>query len=115
MSEQLDRYKNDVGPGWLPLIEVLDKKLTMLDPDYRIVQIKEKFGGLRYYIRISEGCTNTDRMYAVIDAIESLSFRICEDCGRPGEMRGEESKGEWIRTLCDECEVENKARKTFID
>ena len=104
MSEQLDRYKNDVGPGWLPLIEVLDRQLTRLDPDYRIVQVKEKFSGLRYYITTSEGYTNTDRMYAIIDTIESLSFRICEDCGRPGEMRG----GEWIRTLCDECEAEHK-------
>ena len=31
MSDQLDMYKNDVGPGWLPLIEVLDKQLTTFD------------------------------------------------------------------------------------
>ena len=102
MSEQFDRYKKDVGPGWLPLIEVLDKQLTVLDPYYDIVQIKEKFGGLRYYIATSEGCANAGRMYAIIDTIESLSFRICEDCGRPGEIR----KGGWIRTLCDDCEGE---------
>ena len=100
MSDQIDKWKDDVGPGWLPLIEVLDRQLTRLDPDYRIAQVKEKFGGLRYYITTSEGCTNTDRMYAIIDTIESLSFRICEDCGRPGEVR----KNGWIRTLCDECE-----------
>ena len=102
MSDQLDMYKNDVGPGWLPLIEVLDKQLRRLDPYYDIVQIKEKFGGLRYYIVTSEGYTNADRMHAIIDAIESLSFRICEDCGRPGEIR----EGGWFRTLCDECEEE---------
>ena len=100
MSDQLDMYKNDVGPGWLPLIEVLDKQLTVLDPYYNIVQVKEKFGGLRYYIVTSESYTTADRMYAIIDTIESLSFRICEDCGRPGEER----ENGWIRTLCDECE-----------
>ena len=100
MSDQIDKWKDDVGPGWLPLIEVLDRQLRRLDPDYRIEQVKEKFGGLRYYIITSEGCTNTDRMYAIIDTIESLSFRICEDCGRPGEER----ENGWIRTLCDECE-----------
>ncbi len=100
MSDQIDMYKNDVGPGWLPLIEVLDRQLTAIDPYYDIVQIKEKFGGLRYYITTSEGYINTDRMYAIIDTIESLSFRICEDCGRPGEER----ENGWIRTLCDECE-----------
>ena len=102
MSDQIDKWKDDVGPGWLPLIEVLDRQLRRLDPDYRIAQVKEKFGGLRYYIGTSDDCTNTDRMYAVIDAIESLSFRICEDCGRPGEIR----EGGWFRTLCDECEEE---------
>ena len=100
MSEQLDRYKNDVGQGWQSLIDILDRQLTILDPDYKILQVKEKFGGLRYYINTSDDCTNTDRMYAIIDTIESLSFRICEDCGRPGEER----KNGWIRTLCDECE-----------
>ena len=102
MSEQLDRYKNDVGQGWQSLIDILDRQLTILDPDYKILQVKEKFGGLRYYITTSEGCTNTDSMYAIIDTIELLSFRICEDCGRPGEERG----NGWIRTLCDECEGE---------
>ena len=102
MSDQIDKWKDDVGLGWLPLIEVLDRQLRRLDPDYRIEQVKEKFGGLRYYITTSEGCTNTDSMYAIIDTIELLSFRICEDCGRPGEERG----NGWIRTLCDECEGE---------
>ena len=79
MSDQIDKWKDDVGLGWLPLIEVLDRQLRRLDPDYRIEQVKEKFGGLRYYIVTNEGYINADRMYAVIDAIESLSFRICED------------------------------------
>ena len=106
MSKQLDKWKDDVGQGWQPLIEVLDEQLTALDPDYRIVQVKEKFGGLRYYIGMSEGCPNTDCINAIIKTIESLSFRVCEDCGRPGETR----EDGWIRTLCNECEGERERK-----
>ena len=38
-----------VGKGWMPLVLECHRKLTALDPEYYIVQIKEKFGTLRYY------------------------------------------------------------------
>ena len=59
-----------------------------------IHQIKEKFGGLRFYV----GPASDSLLNAIEDA-ESLSFTICEDCGEPGKTRG----GGWIRTLCDGC------------
>lgn len=34
---------------WYPNIIELDMKLSRLHPDYTILQIKEKFGGLRFY------------------------------------------------------------------
>lgn len=37
------------GPGWYPLIVELDRELAALDPAYRVHQVKEKFGTLRYY------------------------------------------------------------------
>jgi hypothetical protein len=38
-----------VGPGWYPIIVALDAHLATIDPDYVVHQVKEKFGGLRYY------------------------------------------------------------------
>lgn len=61
------------------------------------VQVKEKFGGLRFYI--DGGDKYTD---GVITLAESMSFSICEVCGHPGIAR----RGGWIRVLCDEHETE---------
>lgn len=35
--------------GWYPLIINLNDELTNIDPNYELCQVKEKFGGLRYY------------------------------------------------------------------
>jgi hypothetical protein len=35
--------------GWYPLLVELDEQLRALLPNYVIYQVKEKFGGLRYY------------------------------------------------------------------
>lgn len=35
--------------GWYPLLVELDEQLRMLLPNYVLHQVKEKFGGLRYY------------------------------------------------------------------
>lgn len=38
-----------IDAGWYPIIARLDAQLATLDPDYELHQVKEKFGGLRYY------------------------------------------------------------------
>lgn len=57
-----------------------------------IEQIKEKFGGLRFYVRNS-----TDEVGHYISFAEQMSYKTCEICGNPGERRS----GNWIKTLCD--------------
>ena len=42
------------GRGWYPLLVELDEQLRQLLPDYEIHQVKEKFGGLRFYWGSSE-------------------------------------------------------------
>lgn len=37
------------GPGWHQLLVELDTTLARIEPGYEVHQIKEKFGGLRYY------------------------------------------------------------------
>jgi len=56
------------------------------------VQVKEKWGGLRFYVNSSD-----DYIDGAIALAESLSLRTCEQCGAPGKPRG----GGWVRTLCD--------------
>lgn len=57
-------------------------------------QVKEKFGGLRFYV---DNCD--DYVQGVVAMAESMSYRICEVCGNVGTRRG----GGWIKTLCDPC------------
>ena len=61
----------------------------------QITQIKEKFGGLRFYC---EGAD--DNIYGMIDMAEGMSVRICEVCGKPGKMT--KSNTNWIHVACDE-------------
>ena len=55
-------------------------------------QVKEKFGGLRFY-------TNgyNESVSAMISMAESMSYRTCEVCGNPGRS----NNYGWISTLCD--------------
>ena len=71
------------------------KKLRW-DPQtgFAVVQVKEKFGGLRYYIN-----AGNDRIYNLITLAERLANVTCENCGRLGKER----PGGWIQTLCDAC------------
>ncbi len=91
--------------GWFQLIYNLSKKLMEIDPDVQAVQVKEKYGGLCFYI----GFVNKDKaaeLYAAIDEAEEFSYKICEACGKEGYPN---SQG-WIITLCEAC---RKARQVF--
>ena len=55
-------------------------------------QVKEKFGGLRFYVQAA-----TDKHYQYISFAESMSHRTCEQCGAPGKTY---TNG-WHQTLCD--------------
>lgn len=88
--------------GWYPLIVRVDEQLADLDPGYAVHQIKEKFGGLRYYFQPSDGVAKSvrDAMAAVVRAAETESDRTCERCGRSGRPRVHQG---WHKTLCDVC------------
>jgi hypothetical protein len=63
------------------------------------VQVKEKFGGLRFYY---EG--GDDQVHGMVRMAESWASVTCEVCGKPGQLRS----GGWIKTLCDEHEEERQ-------
>lgn len=82
-----------VGEGWNDLLKNLIDELLQLGWDKRVNQIKEKFGGLRFYVE-----NVPVNGHDVIDRYEKLSYRICEKCGSAGVLR----TGNWIKTRCDE-------------
>ena len=86
-------------PGWWPKIEKLDKQLTYLFPDYKIGQIKEKFGTLRFYADVpSEDEMKQSIAQSLMRAVESSTYSTCMECGQYGELRD----SGWVRVLCDE-------------
>lgn len=70
-------------------------------PQVVIRQIKEKFGGLRFYYDGGD-----DYIRGVVTMAEQWCSRTCEECGAPGTHRS----GGWMRTLCDRHEIERQER-----
>ena len=93
-----------VDAGWYPLVIATDTQLALLDPDYRVHQIKEKFGTLCYYCWLSDDDADSDlfdAMYAITDDAERASALICERCGEPGMLH--QSRRIRVKTLCATC------------
>ena len=47
--------------GWYPTLVATDRLLAELDPNYTVHQVKEKFGGLRYYYQPTEAVNDEVR------------------------------------------------------
>jgi hypothetical protein len=100
-----------IGEGWWPIIESLCSNIqhyinwknreSEVVPQVVVAQIKEKFGGLRFYY---EG--GDDRIHGMVSMAESWADKSCETCGAPGTSGG---KG-WIKTLCPTHRAEADAR-----
>jgi hypothetical protein len=88
----------EVGDGWYHLVDALCAALQRETdqnqaPQVVATQVKEKFGGLRFYAR-----TASERQRATIDFAAALSMLICETCGAPGRLGHFSGRG--ISTGC---------------
>lgn len=92
----LEHFLNEVPVGWHDLVRDTHKQIIKVDPEYRIRQIKEKFGGLRFYMS-----TTTPYIDGAISLAEAVSYTQCEYCGQSSN-RGLPQKG-WVKTFCDDC------------
>ena len=81
--------------GWLEIVVNLHEQL-LDNPDYRIVQVKEKFGGLRFY---TQGITEEQR--PLVRAAEKESLTVCQGCGSREDV--EMRNHGWVATLCADC------------
>ena len=94
----------ECGNGWYSLLKEASDKLEVLihaemeknvslegSTYMKAVQVKEKFGTLRFYMN-----SGTDTMYKIIEKAEAKSAKTCEVCGKPGKLRGTG----WLYTSC---------------
>jgi hypothetical protein len=104
-----------VGKGWWIILDKLMGQIqhhidwknreSEVVPQVVIEQIKEKFGGLRFYYQGGD-----DYISGMVTMAETWAGSLCEDCGAIGERRS----GGWVRTLCDKHEAEYQARKRNV-
>ena len=76
---------------------------TNIDPmvfKVEATQVKEKFGGLRFY---TDG--GDDYVQGLIDFACHLSDQTCEECGSNKDIKKTDG---WIRTLCGKCYKKEK-------
>jgi hypothetical protein len=97
MSQTLIGFGCDHRDGWYPLLDGLcetvtnrAKALGLVVPE--LVQIKEKFGGLRCYASQIEN----ESIFEAITVAELVSYKICEISGAPGRLC---KHGLWFSTL----------------
>lgn len=102
MKETCMCWGFEVGDGWYWLIDKLCAALqNHVDNCYphppQIVaeQVKEKFGGLRFYFSGGDEIHN-----GMIDFAEYLSYQICEECGSTKDVG--RTNG-WVSVLCRTC------------
>jgi hypothetical protein len=89
------------GDGWFNIVWKLCEDLEPLAGEaekatgrsFEVLQVKQKFGGLRFYVN-----HGTDATRKRIEAAQLEALRSCEVCGQPGKAR----EGDWIRAVCDE-------------
>jgi len=75
-------------------------------PFPNITQIKEKFGGLCFYISGGD-----DTIYGMISLAESLSYRTCEFCGTTKDVGRTQG---WITTCCKPCLDSNERLQNTV-
>jgi hypothetical protein len=112
MKETLMCWGFECGDGWYQILDSLcaniQHHIDWQNKNHEkhpvveqviAVQIKEKFGGLRFYYDGGD-----EKIQGMVRMAESWAAHTCEECGAPGKMRN----GGWIRTLCDHHEAEHQ-------
>ena len=120
----------DHALGWRGLLDglrvALERASRLGEFDVCISQVKEKFGGLRFYYEVVDP-TNADHLLGyddttlpdvtrsqlshvshMVNAVESASYLLCYVCGAGATRRG---SGHWIRYFCDEHDTADVVRR----
>lgn len=112
---QTSAEKPYVGKGWQKIVldlsvaieaEIMScREIIPLDKFPYVSQVKEKFGGLRFYVS-SIPAPISESVSELIRKAENDSYHTCDKCGEPGKARSHwpdlpEVHFGWIRTLCE--------------
>ena len=103
-------------PGWGPIVWRLCQNLERIHreenhsstqeeevPSLKVAQVKEKFGGLRFYV---DGASEAQDK--AINFTEAMSYCVCDQCGTTHDVT---SEGGWITTFCQPCRKKQEQRR----
>jgi hypothetical protein len=99
----------ECGNGWEKLLyklsEDIQKEIKKYGDDdwikeFRVLQVKEKYGTLNFYVSHMD-----DNIATLIDKAENKSSKVCEICGKHGKKR---MRNNWFMARCDKCYDEGK-------
>jgi hypothetical protein len=101
------------GDGWYNIVRnmcyVIQFHIDQMPQDQQelcqvvAIQVKEKFGSLRFYYSGGDSYIN-----GVVGMATLMSSVTCEQCGNPGTL----NRGGWISCLCQACR-ENTGTRQF--
>ncbi len=115
---------SDLPPGWYSLVDKLCSDIEALlgrEPErFKVTQVKEKYGGLRFYfsfegaedhfvdfhssegietfVQEADGPSVMSQLRMLVGAASEQSTSICQDCGAPGTLANRRG---WVSTLCE--------------
>jgi hypothetical protein len=115
-----------VGEGWLPIINELCHEIKTVTDSLIATQIKEKFGGLRFYYTFDENddlsSIDYEKINLLVRKYEIVAENTCESCGNATNLS---KSGHWYKTICPDChdgeyedvssESEDSTTKTWFD
>ncbi len=111
-------FKKRIWPefdeGWHDLVDKLSAEIyekydqwnNVSDLPY-VAQMKEKFGGLRFYLESDTFFMDEPDKYEELDKIirkyEGIAKKVCETCGKEGTLGKRKNSDYWLKTLCEDC------------
>lgn len=109
-DELEDLYKLDPPIGWRPLVESLLEYIhwqnKVHDTQVKIYSIEKRNGGLHCAVHHYPSASNSviaEEIFGAIHLAETLSCKMCEQCGKPGKFEKLRSKDSLLLgTYCDE-------------
>lgn len=111
ITENLMSFGCECDDGWYWLIDNLCNTIQQyIDNNKHLnvsqviaTQVKEKYGGLRFYTLNSD-----DYVDGMIALAEAYSLQICEECGSTEDVF--QTTG-WVKTICKKCDTKIKNEK----
>ena len=109
MGDLINLFGFECGDGWFELlrdcIEGIKEVCERNGFDVYALQVKEKYGILRFYLS-----TTASELDDIIEAAEYRSSKTCETCGKEGYLA--KQSGYWWHVTCDDCEKLAKESST---